>query len=277
MGFRITTNVASINAQRSFSASQREINKSFAQLSSGNRITKSADDAAGLGISEGLKAQIRGYGQAKRNAADAVSLTQVSEGGLGEVSNILTRLRELGVQAASDTVGDRERGFIDKEVQQLKAEMQRIADSTRFGNTKLLDGSGGVFDFQVDINNNAQNDRISFDSSTQNVTLDALGVSGLDYNTKEGAQTALETIDMAQVQVNSNRATLGAIQNRLFSTQEYIGIAEENLSAANSRIRDTDIAQSTAELARNNILMQATTGVLSQANAIPSMALKLIG
>ncbi|MGE3972890.1 MAG: flagellin [Bdellovibrionales bacterium] len=277
MGFRITTNVSSINAQRHFGASQREITKNFAQLSSGSRITKAADDAAGLGISEGLRAQIRGYGQAKRNAADAVSLLQVSEGGMGEVSNILTRLRELGVQAASDTVGDRERNFIDKEVQQLKAELQRIAESTRFGSTKLLDGSGGVFDFQVDINNNEFQDRISFNAGAQNVTTSQLGIEGLDYNSKEGAQTALETIDAAQVQVNSYRANLGAIQNRLFSTQEYLGIAEENLSAANSRIRDTDIAQSTAELTRNNILMQATTGVLSQANAMPSMALKLIG
>lgn len=277
MGFRISTNVASINAQRAFSITSREITKSFAALSSGSRITKSADDAAGLGISESLKSQIRGYGQAKRNAMDAVSLIQVSEGGLGEISNILTRLRELGVQAASDTVGDTERGFINKEVQQLKDEMQRIAQSTRFGNINLLDGSGGIFSFQVDINNNDFIDRIEFDAGQQDAQTSTLGVDGLDFSEKAGAQGALESVDIAQTKVNEFRANLGAIQNRLFSTQDYLGIAEENLSAANSRIRDTDIAQSTAELTRNNILMNATVGVLAQANQIPATALKLIG
>ena len=276
MGLRIGTNVSSIAAQRSLAGSQREISKSFAQLSSGSRITKSADDAAGLSISEGLKSQIRGYGQAGRNANDGISMVQTSEGGLNEISNILTRFRELGVQASSDTIGDQERSFIDKEVQQLKAETDRIAKTTRFGNVNLLDGTGGQFDFQVDTHN-TENDRIGFDASLQNATLSALGVAGLDFTSKGGARESLETVDAAQKMVSGQRANLGALQSRLISTSDQIGINIENLSAANSRIRDTDVAASSAELTRNNILQQASVSVLAQANQVPAMALKLIG
>ena len=148
MGLRISTNVSSLAAQRSLASSQREIGKTFGQLSSGSRITKSADDAAGLSISENMKSHIRGAGQAQRNANDAISMVQVAEGGLGEISNIVTRFRELGVQAASDTISDVERSFVDKEVQQLKQEADRIANTTRFGKVQLLNGEGGDFDFQ---------------------------------------------------------------------------------------------------------------------------------
>jgi flagellin len=277
MGLRITTNVASINAQKTMAKSQRSIGKSFAQLSSGSRITKAADDAAGLSISETLKSTIRGYTQARRNANDGISMVQVSEGGLGEISNILTRMRELAVQASSDTVGDVERGFIDKEVQQLKNEVERIAQSTRFGSTKLLDGSGEEFDFQVDINNDDFVDRISFDASQQLATTDELGIDGFDFADKESAREALEVLEGAQRTVNGYRANLGAIQNRLISTVENLSTAVENFSAANSRIRDTDVAQSSAELARNQILLSASVGILSQANQQPAAALKLIG
>lgn len=277
MGLRISTNLASLNAQRTLSGSTREIQKSFGQLSSGSRITKAADDAAGLSISENLKSHIRGYQQAGRNAQDGISMVQTAEGGLAEISNILTRFRELGVQAASDSIGDEERGFIDKEVQQLKDEAQRIAKSTRFGKTQLLDGSGGRFDFQVDINNDDFNDRIGFDSGEQNATTANLGVDGLDYSSKEGARSALDLLDNAQKQVNGYRANLGAIQNRLVSTTENIGVAVENLSAANSRIRDTDIAQASADLAKNQILQTASTSVLAQANMSQQAALKLVG
>lgn len=277
MGLRIATNVPSLAAQRSMGTTQREMGKALAQLSSGSRITKAADDAAGLSISENLKSHIRGFGQANRNANDAISLVQVAEGGLSEISNIITRFRELGVQAASDTVGDTERTFIDREVQQLKAEADRIAKSTRFGETKLLDGSGGGFDFQVDIGNDDFADRISFDASEQNATIDALGLDGLDFTQKEGAQEALAMLDGSQKVVNGFRANLGAIQNRLISTTENLGVAIENLSAANSRLRDADVAQSSAEMTRNNILLQASTSVLAQANANPQQALRLIG
>lgn len=277
MGLRITTNLPSISAQRTMATSQREISKSFAQMSSGSRITKAADDAAGLSISETLKSTIRGYTQAQRNANDGISMVQVSEGGLGEISNILTRMRELGVQAASDTVGDTERGFVDKEVQQLKNEMQRIAKTTRWGNNTLLDGSGTEYSFQVDINNDEFNDRIAFDASQQDATIGTLGVDSFDFSSKDGAREALEVLETAQRQVNGYRANLGAIQNRLISTTENLGTAIENFSAANSRVRDADIAQSSAESARNNILLNASVGVLAQANNQPAMALKLIG
>lgn len=277
MGMRITTNVASLNAQRTMTSSQREIQKSFAQLSSGSRITKAADDAAGLGISESLKSQIRSLSQASRNANDGISMVQVAEGGLNEVSNILTRMRELGIQAASDTVGDQERGYINKEVVQIKDELQRIAKTTRFGTTNLLDGTGSKFDIQVGINNNSFEDRVSFDSSVLNATASELGVDGMDFTSKGGAQDALMTVDKAQTQVAGYRANLGALQNRFQSTVENLGVQHENLSAANSRIRDTDIAQATSEAARNNVLLQASSSVLSQANQIPSLALKMIG
>ncbi len=276
MSLRISTNVASINAQKTLGGIERKMQKSFAQLSSGSRITKAADDSAGLSISETLKSTIRGYGQAKRNASDAISMVQVAEGGLGEISNMLTRLRELGVQAASDTVGDRERGFIDKEVQQLKNEIQRVSETTRFGSVKLLDGSADTYEFQVDINNDDFADRISFDAGQQNVQISELGIDGFDYSDKNSAREALEVLEDAQVSVNGHRATLGALQNRLTSTIENLSVAHENFSAANSRIRDTDIAESSAELASSQVLQQASVGVLAQANQSTAAALKLI-
>jgi len=277
MGLRISTNIAAINSQRQMVTSQREIQNSYAQLSSGSRINKSSDDAAGLAISETLKADIRGFRQAGRNANDGISLVQTAEGGLNEISNMVVRLRELGVQAASDTVSDRERGMIDTEVQQLKAETDRIAKTTKFGNTNLLDGSGGQFDFQVGINNDAFGDRIKFDASKQNATLDALDLGSLDYTSKQGAQEALSKLDEASVRVNTNRANLGAIQNRLQSTVNNLGVQDENLSAANSRIRDTDVAMASADLVRNNVLLQANTATMAQANQSGNIALKLIG
>lgn len=277
MGMRVSTNIAAINAQRNLTGSQYNIQNSLAKLSSGSRINKAADDAAGLAISENLKGQIRSTRQANRNANDGISMVQVAEGGLNEIGNIITRMRELGIQAASDTIGDDERGFINKEIQQLKDEAQRISSVTKWGSTKLLDGTTPVFDFQVGIFNNDAEDRISFDASENVATLDALGLAGLDYATKEGAQTALEALDAAQLDVNGMRSNLGALQNRLMSTVNNLGVAEENLSAANSRIRDTDVAESSSELTRNNIMLQASTATLAQANQSNAVALKLIG
>ncbi len=277
MGMRVATNVAAINAQRNLNTSQRVVSNSMAQLSSGSRINKAADDAAGLAISEGLKAQIRSAGQAQRNANDGISLVQTAEGGLNEISNIVVRLRELGIQGASDTVGDTERGMLNKEVQQLKSEVQRIASVTTWGKTKLLDGSAPVLDFQVGLFNKQEEDRISFDSTNNVATLDALGLSDLDYSTKEGAQNSLGKLDDAQNSVNGTRANLGALQNRLTSTVDNLGVSQENLSAANSRIRDTDVAMASSEMTRNNILLQAGTATLAQANQTTQLALKLIG
>ena len=277
MGMRISTNVSAIQANRNLIFSQREIQKSSAQLASGSRITKAADDAAGLAISENLKSQIRSYTQAGRNANDGVSMVQTAEGGLNEISNMVTRLREIGIQAASDTVSDKERVMIDREVQQLKLEMQRIAQTTRFGNTNLIDGSGDKFDFQVGINNDDFSDRISYMAGETNATIANLGLDGLDYTTKSSAQEALAQLDEAQSTVNGFRANLGALQNRLQSTTDNLAVMNENISAANSRIRDTDVAQASSEATRNNILLQASTSTLAQANQVPSLALKLLG
>jgi len=276
MGMRVSTNMAAINAQRNLVGSQRVMNKSMAQLASGSRINIAADDAAGLAISERLKASIRSARQANRNANDGISLVQTAEGGLNEIGNIVTRLRELGIQAASDTVGDTERGFINKEVTQLSSEIQRIASTTKWGNTKLLDGTTPQYDFQVGLHNVGEEDRISFDASKNVATLDSLGLAGLDYTSKEGAQNSLGLLDDAQTMVNGYRANLGALQNRLTSTVDNLAVYEENMSAANSRIRDTDVAQASSEMTRNNILLQAGTATLAQANQSTQLALKLI-
>ncbi len=252
-------------------------NRSIERLSSGNRINRAGDDAAGLAISEHLKSDIRSQKQATRNANDGVSLVQVAEGGMNETGNILTRLRELSIQGASDTIGDTERGFIDKEVQQLKLEIDRIANTTEFNGHRLLDGSTPSLDIQVGIHNIAANDRMSFESQSLMATLSALGVGNLSTMTKESAQTNLEAIDTAITKINDNRSTLGALQNRLQSTIQNSEIYTENLATANSRIRDTDMAEETSDLTKANILTNATVSVLGQANQNPQVALKLLG
>lgn len=274
---RVTTNIAAINAQRNLVGSQRVIQNSMAQLASGSRINKAADDAAGLAISESLKSQLRSGVQATRNANDGISMIQTAEGGLNEISTILTRLRELGIQAASDTIGDVERGFLDKEVQQLKSEIDRIANVTTWGTTKLLDGQSPSFDFQVGLYGESEDNRISWDPSINNATLSGLDLEGIDYTSKEGAQEALAQLDSSQSSVNGMRADLGALQNRMTSTVDNLMNQYENLSAANSRIRDTDVAQASSEMIRNNIQLQAGVSTLAQANTTNAMAMKLIG
>ena len=276
MGLRINTNVQSISAQRNLMKTKTNLNSNLRKLSSGERITRAADDAAGLAISENLKAQIRSIRQAKRNADDGISLIQTAEGGLSEISNIVIRLRELSVQAASDTVGDTERGFSDIEFQQLKEEIQRISSSSEFNGRKLLDGSGGLVEIQVGAGNDPINDRIRYDGTQVSATIDFLGLSNEQVSSKQGAQIALERLDDALVQVNGVRANLGALQNRLTSTIQNLGITEENFSEANSRIRDVDVAAETADMTKNNILNQAGISVLAQANQAPTYALKLL-
>jgi flagellin len=276
MGMRITTNVAAMNSQRHLVETNRGFQKSLAQLSSGSRINKSADDSAGLAISENMKAQIRSSAQARRNANDGISLIATAEGGLNEVSNMVTRIRELGIQSASDTIGERERGYINLEVQQLKSEMDRIANTSSWNTTKLLDGSTPVFDFQIGVYS-SEYDRISYDSSGVTATLDGLGLTDIDLSTKEGAQNSIAMLDNATNSVNGMRSSIGALQNRLVATIDTLAITEENLAAANSRIRDTDIAESSSELARNTVLQQAGVASLAQANQSTQLALKLIG
>ncbi len=277
MGLRIGTNVSALNAQKNLYMTRINADKSMARLASGQRINQAADDAAGLAISENLKGQIRGMRQANRNANDGISLVQVAEGSLNEVSNMLIRFRELGVQASSDTIGDTERKFLDVEYQQLKSEVQRITESTKFNGYDLLNGTGGMIDIQVGVNNDAFQDRISFNSGAANSSLEALGMTAESVATKEGAQLSLNVVDQALTSVNAIRANFGALQNRLVSTSNNLLIADENLSAANSRIRDTDVAAETSEMTRNNILLQAGVSVLGQANQSQQLALKLLG
>ena len=277
MGLRINTNVTSLSAQRTLGVSNGEQQRTLEKLSSGTRIVRAADDAAGLAISEKLKAQVRGIQQAERNASDGISMIQTAEGGLSEVSSILTRLRELSMQAASDTVGDTERGFTNLEYQNLKQEIERISQVTEFNGKKLLNGSGQEYDFQIGINNNMFQDRIQFNAAASNSTLESIGVNGIDISSKVGAQESLAVLDTAISQISGQRAELGAKQNRLSSTIQNLQVTGENLSSANSRIRDTDFAAETAKNTKLNILTNSGTSVLAQANAQGSAALKLIG
>ncbi len=277
MGLRINTNVTSLAAQRTLGNNSTEQAQTLGKLSSGTRIVRSADDAAGLAISEKLKAQVRSTNQAERNANDGISMIQTAEGGLNEISNILIRLRELSVQSASDTVGDTERKFTDLEYQNLKQEVERISQVTEFNGKKLLNGEGDQYDFQIGINNDAFQDRISFDTQLLNSSIGSLGVDGLAVASKEDAQNGLMAIDNAIQQVSGQRAELGAKQNRLTSTVQNLQISSENLSAANSRIRDTDYASETAKKTKLDILTNAGTSVLAQSNAQGQQALKLIG
>ena len=277
MGLRINTNVPALTAQRTLEGTSRRLGANYNKLSSGERIYRAGDDAAGLAISEKLKGHIRGLRQARRNANDTISLIQTAEGGMGEVTNIIVRMRELAVQAASDTIGDQERGYTDIEFQLLKEEIDRIARSTEYSGRNLLDGTIGPMEFQIGIRNNPVLDRIYYDGADVDSTITNLGLSGETISLKQGAQVSLDRLDRALDQIGAARAKLGAIQNRATSIINNLGIYEENLSAANSRIRDVDVAEETSELARNNILFQSGISVLAQANDYTKATLKLLG
>jgi len=277
MGLRIATNVQSLFAQRSMTGNNLQQQRSLEKLSSGSRINRAGDDAAGLAISEKLRGKIRSLQQATRNANDGISMIQVAEGAMNEVSNILVRVRELSIQGASDTIGDKERSFIDKEVQQLKTELDRIANSTEFNGTKLLNGDEHDLDFQVGINNNPDEDRITYSTQAFKTTLDTLGLGDVSTVSKENSQENLAKVDEAITRLNENRSGLGAMQNRLQSTVNNSMISTENLSAANSRIRDTDVAEESTNNMKYNILMQSNVAMLAQANQGASLALKLLG
>lgn len=274
MGLRISTNVASINAQRQLGTQQTKASHALAALSSGSRIVNAADDAAGLAISENIKGQTRGLAMARQNAFNAGSLVQVSEGGLSEINNILIRLRELGVQAASDNIGDDERMFLDQEVQQLVLESDRIAKTTRFGSKQLLDGSGDELEFQVGAFAGEEN-VIRYKMSAD-ATASKLGIDGVSVDSKSSARDLLGSVDDALKDIGKMRADFGAVQSRLNTTTSNLDIQHENLSAANSRIRDADIAKESAELASAQVLQQAAISVMAQANQQPAQALRLL-
>ncbi len=280
MGLVINTNLAAINAQRNLSRTEGDLNSSLARLSSGMRITSAKDDAAGLAISEKLRAQIRGMAQAERNANDGISLIQTAEGALDEVSGIMIRLRELAVQSATGTLGTEERGYLNSEFKDLIAECERISTVTEFNGQKLLDGtfSAGVA-FQVGLNDSTM-DRIS--ASIPATFPSQIGSAGnplvsQSIDTVTGARSTLSVIDAAIQDISGVRGGLGATQNRLAVTVKNLATVRENISAANSRIRDVDVASETVRMTRSQILMQAGVSVLAQANQLPQMALSLIG
>jgi len=276
MGLRINTNTQSLAAQRHLESNSSAQKASMEKLSAGTRINRAADDAAGLAISEKMRATIRSVRQDARNANDGISLIQTAEGAMNEISNILIRFRELSIQAASDTLTDKERGFIDKEVGQLAQEVNRIAKSTEYNGRQILTGEGEVLEIQIGQKNNAELDRFQYDSAKIDATLETLGLADIGIKTKEQAQTNLEKIDGAIEQLSGNRAELGALQNRLQSTISNLKIYDENISAARSRIYDVDMASETAELTKSNILTSAGVSVLSQANSNNTAALKLM-
>jgi flagellin len=277
MGLRIGTNIASMAAQRNLTKNSVEEQKVFNRLASGNRITSAGDDAAGLSISENLKAQVRSLKQAERNANDGISFVQVAEGGLSEVGNILTRLRELSIQASSDTIGDRERGFIDKEYQSLKQEVDRIANVTNFNGTPLLNGQSNKSNLEIQVGaRNNEADRINFAVKDYDVRTNTLGISGISSNSIDSARDSIDKLDEAIGMISGARAGLGAMQNKLQSTTNTLGIATENLSTARSRIADADIAEEATALSQKQILQQAGVAVLAQANSSPQLALKLL-
>jgi len=274
MGLRINTNMAAFSAQRVMGAQGKRAEHAAQALAGGSRIVRAGDDAAGLAISENIKSQTRGLMMARTNSFNAVSAIQVSEGGLNEISNILTRLRELGIQAASDNIGDRERGFLDLEAQNLAQEADRIARTTVFGDKKLLDGSGGAQEYHVGPFGGEEN-VISYDLSTD-ATAGAIGIDGISLESKDDARDMLSVVDEAVAQIGAMRANFGAIQNRLDATTNNLDIQIENLSAAKSRISDADIAHESTELASAQVLQNAAVSVLAQANQFPAVALKLI-
>lgn len=278
MALSILTNVASLNAQRNLNSTQEALSNSISRLSSGLRINKAGDDAAGLGISESLKASVRSLGQAQRNANDGISMSQVAEGAMNEMQGIVSRMRELSVQAANSTLGSTERGYIHTEFGQLSQEIDRISKVTNFNGQTLLDGkaSSGLT-FQVGIYNSSD-DRISMSITKLNTsTLGSTAkITNTSLSTVTGAQKAIGVFDAAIKNLSQARAKVGASQNRMSVTISNLASSHENLSAANSRIRDVDVASETAALTKSQILSQAGLAVLAQANKLPQSALSLL-
>jgi len=277
-GISIQTNVSALRAQNALSSSQLGLQKSLERLSTGYRINSASDDAAGLAISDNLRADIRSLGQAVRNANDGMSVVSTAEGAMNEVSNILVRMRELAVQGASDSVGTTERGYLDQEFGQLKSEIDRIVSTTEYNGQKLVDGtiSASGLDFQIGSANNSDS-RLTVTVGDVGASSLGLGTSASGVSTKAKAQATMSTIDSAITSLSTQRAKLGAYANRLQSTINNLNVSVENLTAANSRIRDVDVASETASFARSQVLMQAGVSMLAQANSAPMSALRLLG
>lgn len=275
MGLRITTNMASISAQRSLSMQTKRQEHSAQALASGSRIVRAADDAAGLAISEGMKADLRGTAAARANAFNAISMIQVGEGGLAETTNLIIRLKELGVQSASDTIGEKERNYLNQEAKSVSEEIDRISKTTKFGDKNLLDGSNPTFDFHV--GSTAAKENIITYKVDGNATVGELNLDSVDISSKDGARDLLNNLDSALEKVSRMRAGFGALQSRLESTTNGLDVKSENLSAARSRISDADVAKESSEMASASMLQNAAISVLASANQQPYAAMKLLG
>jgi flagellin len=275
MGLRIYNNVEAQNAHRQLSNTNAKLSGTMERLSSGLRINRAADDAAGLAVSEEMRTQIRGMKVASRNALDGVSLVQVADGALGGVNDMLQRIRDLAVQAANGTLTDQQRGNLDQEVQSVVAEMARVASDTEFNGIKILSGSVATAACAVTLQVGANGSQvIAFTIAT--MTASDLGISGVAVSTSASATAAIASIDAAIRNVNSQRASMGAIQNRLEQTISRLDLTSENLQAAESRIRDADMASEMIDFTRNQILQQSGTAMLAQANQAPQSILRLL-
>ncbi|WP_394251365.1 flagellin N-terminal helical domain-containing protein [Arthrobacter pityocampae] len=275
MGFQINTNTAANTAYRNLSSTQGDMSKSLEKLSSGLRINRAADDAAGLAISEGLRSQIGGLGVAARNAQDGISVVQTAEGALTEVHSILQRVRDLAVQSGNDSNNADARTAIKAEVTALSEELTRIGNSTNFNGTKLLDGSADLT-FQVGAGSTAANDQIGVDLTGANISTLGTTVGALNFDSAANALTTIAALDTQITAVSKSRSELGAVQNRFESAINSINVSQENLSAAKSRITDTDMAKEMADFTRANILSQAGTAMLAQANQMNQGVLQLL-
>jgi flagellin len=265
MSLRINSNVEAFNAHRQLVGTSNNAAKSMERLSSGYRINRAADDAAGLAISEKLRGQIRGLAQAQRNAQDGVSLVQTAEGSLNEVHSMLQRVRELAVQFANGTLSTSDKAAITAEAAQLQSEIERIGNTADFNGIKLLDGTGGTISFQVGANDG---DIIAVDTATLSDKIGTIDVSDTG--------SAVSAIDAAIEQVSTLRGSFGAVQNRLEHTLNNLATYQENLTASESRIRDVDMASEMVEFSKNQILQQAGTSMLAQANQAPQAVLSLL-
>ncbi len=272
---RIATNMQSMSANRELSSVTGDRVRTLERLSSGNRIVRSGDDAAGLSISEKLRGGIRSMQMAQRNTQDGISMIQTAEGGIVEAQNMLIRLRELSMVAASDTVGNEERFYTNQEFQHLKAEIGRVANTTLYDRAPLLNGTAASFDFQVGIEHGSA-DRITYSTQQSNITPTALGISGLATDSKEGARLNLSVLDSAISKLSENRAYLGGMQAQLGHHLINLDVHRTNLSDGNSRLRDADIAEWTAKAASQKIRQEAGNAVLIQAQAIPKAAIRLL-
>ena len=276
MALVLQTNVASLDAQKNLASTQHSLQTNFQRLSSGYRINSAADDASGLAISESLRSQVGSFTVAERNANNAVSMAQTAEGSLGQISGIMGRMRELAVQGANGDLGTTDRDYLQTEFTALSSEIDRIANSSKYNGKDLLAGAATDITFQVGINNSSSDQiKVSFGGvSLADLKLDKTSVSGADST---NALAAIDAVDAAQTSASTMRAGYGAAMNRLQTTVSNIQTFRSNLSAANSRIRDADVAEEAAQMSRNQVLQQAGAAVLAQANQSPQVALKLLG